>query len=187
MTRQAREELIRQLCEPFGPRADDLRGTYRRRILQEASVPDLLHILTVRLNCQAQNVVLGCLGDRDYSEGEIGDLCSGLLHARLLLPVRPVDDDPELDGELRRRAVEVAVWLFQWLVVPRAEQYLQQVTGFLGDLVSSSAPLDRQLLEQILIPEWPLGQPELPSAALRAVVRGLYHHYALWTPGPERH
>ncbi|MEU1516582.1 hypothetical protein ABZ490_31320 [Streptomyces sp. NPDC005811] len=186
MAKEARVELVRQLCEPFGPRADDMRVKYRRRILQEASVPDLLLMLTGRLNCQAQNIVLRCLGERDYSESEIGELSKGLLRARLLLRCRPSDDDPGFDDELQGRAVEVAVWLFRWLVAPRAEQQLREVTEFLRDLVASTDYLDRKFLEDVLIPEWPVGVPELPGAALREVVRGLYHHHDLWTPGRER-
>ncbi|MFI5821701.1 hypothetical protein ACIA8I_21765 [Streptomyces rishiriensis] len=184
MESHVRETLVRQLCEPFGPRAVDHRRQLRNRLLAEPSVTDVVHILGRTLTCQAQNMVLGTLGEREYTEEELGELCRGLLGERLLLRSWPSDPDPVLAFHLQARALRVARWLLYWLVAPKAERHLPAVEGFLAELAASEEFVDCQLLEDILV-RWPTDVTDLPPSALRVAVRGLYERHALWVPAPE--
>ncbi|MER6961326.1 hypothetical protein [Streptomyces sp. NPDC000618] len=186
MEQRAREELVRQLMDPHPPHADDLRRNLKDRLLSEATVTDLVDILGARLNCQAQNLVLATLGERDYTDAEMGELCRSLLYERLLLRPRPRHVDPAVEDGLENRAVQVALWLLHWLVAPRAARLLPALENFLAQLAASEEFVDRQLLEDILVREWPAGVPDLPNTALRVAVRGLYERHDLWVLGPER-
>ncbi|MEU3617294.1 hypothetical protein ABZ725_34050 [Streptomyces sp. NPDC006872] len=186
MEQRGRDELVRALCHPHGPHAGDLRNSLRYRLLNEASVTDLVHILAERLNCQAQNLVLGTLAEREYTDEEMGELCRGLLYERLLLRSRPRDADPDVEIHLEARALHVAAWLLHWLVAPRAPRHLPALENFLAHLAASEEFVDRQLLEDILVREWPAGVPDLPNTALRVAVRRLYERHDLWVLGPER-
>ena len=186
MEQRVRDELVRQLCHPHGPHAHELRTTLRNRLLTEASVTDLVDILSRRLNCQAQNLVLGMLAEREYADAELGDLCGALLIERLLLRLRPTDADGDIEVHLEARALHVATWLLHWLVAPRATQHLPAVESFLAHLAASDEFVDRQLVEWVLTREWPPGVPDLPASALRVAARHLYERHELWVLGPER-
>ncbi|MEV1066455.1 hypothetical protein [Streptomyces sp. NPDC050263] len=186
MQQRVRDELVRQLMDPHPPHADDLRKSLRNRLLGEATVTDLVHILGTRLNCQAQNLVLGTLGEREYTDAEMGELCRSLLYERLLLRPRPRHADPAVEDVLETRAVQVAVWLLHWLVAPRASRHLPALENFLAHLAASEEFVDRQLLEDILVREWPAEVPDLPNTVLRVAVRRLYERHDLWVLGPER-